>query len=568
MLSDGTNSTVDYALHTITGSRWVQIQTHADGTALAVLAQRLISEGDTEGVRVVRRVTYPDFDCTTWRYLFRWVRGGVTEPDVTQPVLEQGRAVAPCATHDDFATDEARAFIFPYFAKYLEENRYTLIEVMHVEHLADLALNAGSLVQTTVQRIASLQAAGTSKSVATRVKELDILLTARMRKLREASTSGPPFAFSPGKFGEQIEAIEQKHGADALFHTYRAFAHYLAGAKSWGDKMERLFELYEPDLDPRYAQFFDRIGSEMLAHASTVRDILVVPGRRRVDRIIAHADLLSGRFAKPLDLLPIGLRAMGKLFIEGSIPRCRAALFDRFIREIGARVNFGNENSLSDEMEAMSHFIEHLRTKHPALHKEPAVSDAIFERVDRMCHNDRIAEYLAGVKGLAERMDRLLVLGMVAPLPICKQRIAAHMRALLKVDDIVREYVQPQKDKGSAIPVLAKLCERISQVGFEAQSEAYLFGILDNVVIEVLKSDVIKARATPLDRMQKLIRLCSLPPLPAGRARRLAAETIAVCLASPEFEKSYVERFPREQDRAEALAKLKEILKNAGLNAT
>ncbi len=567
MLPDGTETTVDFALHTITGGRWVQIQTHPDGTALAALAQRLISEGEAEGVRVVRRVTHLDFDCVTWRYLFRWVRGGVTEPDPSIPVLEQGRPVAPCASHEDFVTDEARAHIFPHVAKYLEENRLTLLELLHVEATADLALNAGSLVQTAVQRIAVLQCAGTQKSVATRVKELDVLLTARMRKLREATQSGSPFPFQPGKFGEQIAAIEEKHGPDAVHHTYRAFAHYLAGGRNWGDKVERLFELYEPDLEPRHAQSFDRLGAEMLAHAATLREVLVVAGRRRVDRVIAHADLLAGRFAKPLDLLPIGLRAMGKLLAEGSIPRCRAALFDRFVREIGSRVNLGNENSLYDEFEAMNHLIDHLKTKHPALYKEPVVADAILDRVDRMCHHERIAEYLAGVKGIAERLDRLLGLGAIAPLPVCKQRIAGHMRALMKAEDLVREYVQPQKDKANAIPVLAKLGDRIVQVGFEQQVETYLLGVLDTILVDVIKSDVLKARIPPLERMQKLIRLCSLPPLPPGRARRIVAETIGAGMASPEFEKSYVERFPVPQERDLALVKLKEILKNAGLLA-
>jgi hypothetical protein len=567
MLSDGTNSTVDFALHTITGGRWVQVQSHPDGTILAALAQRLVGEGEAEGVRVVRRVTYPDFDCVTWRYLFRWVRGGTTEPDPSFPVLEQGRPVAPCASHDDFVTDEARAHIFPHVAKYLEENRLTLLELLHVESSADLALNAGALVQTTVQRIAAVQCAGTQKSVATRVKELDILLTGRMRKLREASQSGAPFPFRPGKFGEQIAAIEEKHGSDSLFHTYRAFAHYLAGSRSWGEKVERLFELYEPDLEPRHARAFDRLGAEMLTHASTVRDVLVVAGRRRVDRVIAHADLLAGRFAKPLDLLPIGLRAMGKLLTEGSIPRCRAALFDRFVRDIGARVNLGNENSLYDEFEVMNHLIDHLKTRHPALHKEPVVADTIQDRVDRMSHHDRIAEYLAGVKGVGERLDRLLGLGAIAPLPLCRQRIAVHMRSLMKAEDLVREYVQPHKDKASAIPVLAKLGDRIVQVGFEPPAEAYLLGILDTILVDVLKTDVLKARISPLERMQKLIRLCTLPPLPPGRARKIVAEAIAAGMASPEFEKSYVERFPAPQDRDQALGKLKDILRNAGLLA-
>jgi hypothetical protein len=38
-------------------------------------------------------------------------------------------------------------------------------------------------------------------------------------------------------------------------------------------------------------------------------------------------------------------------------------------------------------------------------------------------------------------------------------------------------------------------------------------------------------------------------------------------MASPEFEKSYVDRFPVSQDRDQALVKLKDILRNAGLLA-
>jgi hypothetical protein len=104
-------------------------------------------------------------------------------------------------------------------------------------------------------------------------------------------------------------------------------------------------------------------------------------------------------------------------------------------------------------------------------------------------------------------------------------------------------------------------------VGFEPPAEAYLLGILDTILVDVLKTDVLKARISPLERMQKLIRLCTLPPLPPGRARKIVAEAIAAGMASPEFEKSYVERFPAPQDRDQALGKLKDILRNAGLLA-
>jgi hypothetical protein len=115
--------------------------------------------------------------------------------------------------------------------------------------------------------------------------------------------------------------------------------------------------------------------------------------------------------------------------------------------------------------------------------------------------------------------------------------------------------------------VLAKLGERIVQVGFEPSAEAYLLGVLDTVILDVLKTDVFKARIAPLERMQKLIRLCTLPPLPPGRARKVVADAIAAGMASPEFEKSYVDRFPVSQDRDQALVKLKDILRNAGLLA-
>jgi len=559
---------VEFLLQTLSNGRWVLVQSGRDEAPFRVAVDKLRDSGSVDGIRLTRRVTRTDFDCVYDRDVARWSKPGVAVPDPWMPIVVPGSVAVACETPEDLVSDDARALIFAVLGKYLEENTLTLVELLHSDRAADRIMSSGALVQTVMQRIAVVQVFGTQKPPSARMKELEALVSARVRRLKTEAQAGAPVTLRPGKFQEAMLSIEAQHsGAEARYHQFKALTHYLSAGKSWNEKFELLFQLYEPHLSNEHASLFDAIGSEILIHASAVREILPVAGRRRADLLLGLVDMLQGEFHKPLDQLPIGLRALGKLLRDDGMPRCREALRERLLREIVVRQNLTNDGVLSDEMQALNAVVKRVEATSPGLGAELEFAEAVRERVDRMTHVDNISEYLQGAKPLSDKLDRLLALAESSPIELGRQRVAEPLRNVMKADDLVRDYVAPLKDRSMSIPTLSTLANRFASIGFDTNAQAEFVNAIDGILTDVVRNEATKGRGSQLERMQKLIRLCTQPPLPPGRARKLASEVIRQVLATPEFAQSYAERFPSEVDREAALAKLKDILRDAGLFA-
>lgn len=555
-----------YQLQTFGGGRWTIVHEGPDRDALAAAGEAIIQGQKADGVRVMQAEHDEEYAFSWSRLVAAGYRPGLREmPEPWTPVVRPGAAPAPCATHADLASDEARRFLQPFFQAFLEESRLTLLEILHDETAAGIASSAGTLMQTVLQRVAVIQAQGTGKPAPERLKELQALVTARLQKLKADAQAGPPVALRPGKLEEGLLEVERRHGAEAEHHQFRALAAYLGGGKAPADKLEILFQLYEPNLDPRHARLFDRLGGELLSLNATLQGVLAPKGRRRVDRMISMVDLLEGRFDRPVEELPIGLRALSKLMVERGMPRCREAVRERLFREIAAKAPFTNESALSEEMRAIFQFFVHVQAVRPKMAAEMDFIEAIRERVDRMLQPSQIEEYLQGVKPLRDKLDRLLILAENSPVDLGKQRVAEPIRRNMGTDDMMREFVAPLKDRTGAIPTLAQLAQRFLAAKFDEKTEAEFVGVFDAMIYDILREDVLKTRGTPLERMQRIVRLCTQPPLPPGKARRFATEAIKASLGSPDFAKAYAERFPDEAQRRESLARLRDVLRNAGL---
>lgn len=557
--------TTDYQLQTLAGGRWTVVQEGPDAEPLAAAAARAAESQEFEGVRVMMRRADEEYGFSWTRLVAASYRQGVREPDPATPVVRPGRMPAACAGPDDVASEEAARLLQPFLQQFLEETRLTLSEIMHDDRAATVASSAGAVVQTVMQRIAVLQAQGSGRPPSERLRELEALVAGRLKRLKADAQAGPAHPLKPGRLAEDFAAIGARHGAEADHHRMRALCAYVGGGKGLGDKVEILFQLYEPNLDPAYARMIDRVGADLLSLAGTLQAVLVPKGRRRADRMISMVDLLEGRFDRPVEELPIGLRALSKLLTEGGMPRCREAVRERLFKEISSKAPFTNESALSEEMRAIFQFFLHVQSVRPRMAAEMDFIEAIRERVDRMLQPAQIEEYLQGVKPLRDKLDRLLILAENSPVDLGKQRVAEPIRRNMGTDEMVREFVAPLKDRTGAIPTLAALAQRFDAAGFDEKTEAEFLGVFDGIIFDILRNDLLKMRGTPLERLQRIVRLCTQPPLPPGKARRFASEAIKASLGSPDFAKAYAERFPDEAARRESLARLREVLRTAGL---
>ncbi|MBJ7418386.1 MAG: hypothetical protein JHC88_23545, partial [Niveispirillum sp.] len=73
-----------------------------------------------------------------------------------------------------------------------------------------------------------------------------------------------PIKIGPGGLLEVVSAY--KGPPEGLSRAlYRAVAAYLADAKSWVEKLDRLFQMFTPDLSLREMRVLDSLAAEILA---------------------------------------------------------------------------------------------------------------------------------------------------------------------------------------------------------------------------------------------------------------------------------------------------------------
>ncbi|WP_404325599.1 hypothetical protein [Aerophototrophica crusticola] len=260
----GTVETV-YELHSFHGDTWLLVKDSPDLRQLEPSAALLVQRNEVDGIRLVRRMDYRDHGFSTTVTMVKRLRSGVQETDPLARA-NPGRDASWCDKPEDLLGDVQRQVMRAFLAKYLDERRLTPLEVLTYEVHAKALDNAGTTLQGALQRIASVQVRGTKQTAVARMKELMAVIEAGVTKLLQASRNNPP----PPIPADGLLALSKTlgNGPEVGLKLCRAVAHHLADAKTWTEKLDRLFRLWAPDLTVREMRVLDSIGAEILASPS------------------------------------------------------------------------------------------------------------------------------------------------------------------------------------------------------------------------------------------------------------------------------------------------------------
>ena len=553
----GAVSTV-YELHSFHGDAWLLVRDSPDLRQLEPSAAMLVQRNEVDGIRLVRRADYKVHDFSTTVTLVKRLRAGVQEVDPLARA-NPGRDASWCDRPEDLLGDVQRQMIRIFFTKYLDENRLTPLEVLTYERHAKALDGAGTVMQGALQRLASVQVRGTKQTAAARMKELMAITDDGLSRLLKQAKGTPPPAIGPAGLIALADGWKGP-AADLDRHLYRAVAVHLADAKSWVEKLDRLFQLSTPDMTVREMRILDGLAAEILASPLALKE-LAGEERTRLDLVLNAIDLYAGNLgAGSGTQRPVGVGALSTLLAAGVLPRTLAELRLGLLRHLHARLPLRGDGGIRDEMQATVEVLAHLRRRAPMLARDEEVLEALAQRADRLIQPESMSELIGPIRSTVVRAETVLSLAEEAPGDAPKAKIATYLRSLIVPEDIIRE----QSSRLEAIKTLGSMARRIVKSGMPMTPKREMADILDAAIYDCIRTEILANQSMNYtDRILAIVRLCG--GLPDGRARQLAADQMTQALRRPEFILNYLERFPGAQERRDAYFKLCDAMLESGL---
>lgn len=552
----GTVQTV-YELHSFHTDLWLVVRELPDLRQLEPSAAMLVQRNEVDGIRLVRRSDYKDHEFVTTVTMVKRLRSGVQEVDPLARA-NPGRDASWCDKPEDLMGDIQRQMFRTFFTKFLDEKRLTPLEILNYEVHARVLDQAGTTVQGALQRLASVQVRGTKQTAVSRMKELMNIADNGLATLVKEAKGNPPIKIGPGGLLEVVSAY--KGSAEGLPRAlYRAVAAHLADAKTWVEKLDRLFQLFTPDLSLREVRILDSMAAEFLASPLALKE-LAGQEKTRLELVLNAVDLYVGNLGAGQGEQPAGVKALSMLLSEGVLPRTLAELRLGLLRHLHSRLPLRSDRGIRDEMEATVEVIAYLRQHAPTLARDEEVLEALAQRADRLIQPEAMSELIGPIRGAMTKAETVLSLAETAPGDAPKAKIATYLRSLIVPEDFIREV----GNRMEAIKTLGGISRRIVMSGMPAAPKREMAEILDSAIFDSIRTEILANQSMPFaDRILTIVRLCG--GLPEGRARQLAADQLTQALKRPEFILNYLERFPGATERRDAYFKLCNAMLESGL---
>jgi hypothetical protein len=563
-MPDTTPPRPHYELHTYHGTYWLRARRFRTGKEAMAAAEQAGADRTGQAVRIARCVEHPGYGYVSRTIVYRAVEGDTVVDPAAPLVLPDAPDV--CVTPADLRSERARETIAGVLGRWLEENRATVIELLHSEALAVRLNNTGTILQGALQKVAVAQASGTDVPVQKRYRELVALADATISELHAESRRNPAPALAPGEYGRWCAALAQGTGAGALeVARFRALAASLADCRTWLAKLDRLGSLAEDGLPVRDIAPLDAIAAEVISMPGAAAE-LAGPGADRLAVIGSLIRVHAGRIELPHEPGLTGIDALNRLIRTGRCPRLRGAVQKRLLVELAGTAPLQANAALWNLAQAL-HMLRERMAEAPPLGDDLELRDALELRALRGISPESVAEILAKAgRSPSDRFRALIRLADLMPYASSKARVLEFAAGAFSIDDLVREAAGPKGDRAAAIPKLVELHRMVAGAEIDAEAKTRLCGELDGAVGDLIRIDVLGAQGRPFfDRVMQLIRLCSTCPLPEGRARRLATEAVGRAVMSQEFLTPFLKRFSTETEKKQALTQLRDLLVAAGL---
>jgi hypothetical protein len=544
-MSDGQIHFEVFARRHVNGSLALEMATE-DRTRAMAYAEELL-QGGSCAVRVSKEV----LDAATGEYSSITIMAkGAAAPKPSKAPLED--VGPPCVAPSDLYSTHARQRIVRLLDGWLGRNKATPFELLHRPDLAEKLEASGTDLQHAVQKIAIPEAQDKGVSVHEVIRTFNSLIDRAIERLIKDGRKGNLANFKTETFTIACQRLlDEPEGA---YRLGGGVAGYLADAKSWGDKIDRLLDLADSaPADPRARAFgfevLEQPLGEILGSKAGVAELLgpdldLGGSLAALTRLAAgpSVDLLSkmdptiARVMPPLE----GAAKRLSRWMEGAyFVQVRQAVGKRVIAEIKTSRRL-RPSDASAEIDILRALAMALTAAQGKLLSADDIREAFIERSSMLIGAEFVSAAVADTNTASEEVRALLRLAENVTGPTNKAQAAQWLIGAvtaLRFEREMRNAVEPPMNRMAA---LADLQRAIARVDLPEGARITLNKRLGDLggLVEAdanLIAALMRAPMPPIQRLSHLLKMALGETCPAGPAAARARDAAIKLGKSPDI---------------------------------
>ena len=551
---------------------WSLIEAMEDREAALERARVMLEEGQAAAVRVVKET----YQASTGDYLGLTIfEGGHTEVKKKNKKVEDIASLSPCFKPDDLYSYHARMTMTRILGEWLGRQKLTVTELIHSAAALERFEATGTTYQHAVQKVAVAQASESESSVAQIVKQLNELCTTSINRVYKDEKRKLFPELQPGQFGPL--ATKLGVSLEARYVLNGALAKYLAPAKNWDAKLQRLLVLMEelPAEGPGRALLLtsiDTLVAEMLNGAAALADLL----GHNPD--LGHAllnlvELFLGTVVNVAEGGGRGINELARSFAKDELPEARSAIAGRILAELKGLKRLC-PSSLDEEFKMLRRLGNQLVRGQGKYLSNQDLIGAFTERSRRLVTQEPLQQFMQLCKSSDEKLDRLLVVEENIVGAENKRTLSTFMMPIITSNNF-EEQLCNGAPVAQRLRRVAELQERVLRCGFQDvqknQIAVALDGVAQRIETRAKFFASIEARITnPIERTQTLLKLCAAGIFTQGDLMMKARRLLISSLAKPGFLTTYIAQLEQERrtgvNRDQVLADLATQLEGVGIS--
>lgn len=316
---------------------------------------------------------------------------------------------AYCSKPEDFFSPPARDLIGRFLANFTESLVITPAELVFSAKYQKRLNDAGRVMMNAVDKIATLQAKVRGAGAAQRLRELNDLISAGMKKVWDDDKDRPPAAVTPETFsaycaGLKGAAFEREYAA------CRALTEYLSGHKVWKDKVTALVQFFLATKGKDENRWIEQILAECL-RSDPALDQMLGLCETLEERCNDLADLWKGDWSPRASSHPI-METLATLIKDGSAPNCKASVEYALLRTMAGKLPLRSAEP-EVEIQALFDLFRKMWLGNTLIGGGKALM-SLERRQARHLNKEGITDLLRDRKVLADRYALLMQLSTVA----------------------------------------------------------------------------------------------------------------------------------------------------------
>jgi hypothetical protein len=550
---------------------WSLAEAMEDRDAALARARFMLEEGQAAAVRVVKET----YQSSTGDYMSLTIfEGGHTEVKKKNKKVEDIATVSPCFKPDDLYSYHARMTMTRILGDWLARQKLTVTELMHGAAALERFEATGTTYQHAIQKVAVAQAAESESTVAQIVKQLNDLCTSAINRVYKDEKRKLFPELQAGEFGP----FATKLGAnlEGRYVLNGALAKYLAHAKTWDAKLQRLLVLMEelPAEGPGRALLLtaiDTLVAELLNGAAALADLL----GHNPD--LGHAllnlvELFLGTIVNVAEGAGRGINELARSFAKDELPEARAAIAGRILAELKGLKRLC-PSSLDEEFKMLRRLGNQLvRGQGKYLSNQDLIA-AFTERSRRLVTQEPLQQFMQVAKASDEKLERLLVVEENIVGAENKRTLSTFMMPIITSNSF-EDQLLPGAPVPQRLRRVTELQERVLRSGFQEVQKNLIAVALDAAAQRIesrakFLASIETRIANPIERAQTLLKLCAAGIFTQGDLTMKARRLLMASLAKPGFLATYIAQLEQERrtgvDKDQAVADLATQLESVGI---